>query len=174
MGYALFANRKLYYTNLIFTLQSRLDNIMQEKNRVLTFSANISDGIVSVEELAQDPANFANYVEFLNGAAAYKDADEADGGMGTRVSEIGSVAYNQNPSEENLAAIAELLDTAVNELYVKQTNKQLEVYENQLDMEQKKIETKLTAAQNELKAIEQAEGQAIENATPKYTGVGNS
>ena len=27
MGYALFAQRKIFYTNLVFTLQSKLDNI---------------------------------------------------------------------------------------------------------------------------------------------------
>jgi len=36
----------------------------------------------------------------------------------------------------------------------------------------KRIETKLSAAQSQLQAIEQAEGQAIQRATPKFKGVG--
>ena len=40
------------------------------------------------------------------------------------------------------------------------------------DIQQKKIETQLTAAQSQLQAVEQAEGKAIENATPKFAGVG--
>ena len=71
MGYALFANRKIFYTNLIFTLQSRLDNIMQQKNSLLNFSANISDGKVTVEEIASDPTNFNNYSEYLDDYKLY-------------------------------------------------------------------------------------------------------
>ena len=39
-------------------------------------------------------------------------------------------------------------------------------------MQQKKIESQLSAAQSQLQAVEEAEGQAIEKATPKYNGVG--
>ncbi len=172
MGYALFTHRKIYYTNLIFNLQSKIDNIMQQKNNLLTFSANIADGKVTVEEIAQDPANFNNYGEFITGSQAYIDTADADGGAGTTISEIGSLAANENNSEEYLASIADMLNTAVNEKYAQQYNKKLEALENQLDMEQKKLETKLTAAQSQLQAVEQAEGQAIQNATPKYNGVG--
>ncbi len=171
MGYALFAHRKIFYTNLVFTLQSRLDNIMQQKQSMLTFSANIADGQVTVEEMAQDATNFANYGEFLTGAQAYIETADADGGAGTTVSEIGDLAYNQNNSEEYLASIAEMLNQTVNEKYALAYNKKLEAIENQLDMEQKKIETKLSAAEKELQAIEEAEGSAIDRATPKYNGV---
>ena len=171
MGYALFAHRKIFYTNLVFTLQSKLDNIMQQKQSILTFSANIADGQVTVEEMAQDASNFGNYGEFLLGAQEYIEKADADGGAGTTVSEMGSLAAEQNNSEEYLAAIADMLNQVVNERYAQGYNKKLEAIENQLDMEQKKIETKLTAAQQELQAIEDAEGQAIEKAQPKYSGV---
>ncbi len=171
MGYALFAHRKIFYTNLVFTLQSKLDNIMQQKQSMLTFSANIADGKVTVDEMAQDATNFRNYGEFLTGAQAYIDTADEDGGAGTTISEIGSMAAEQNNSEEYLAAIAEMLNQTVNEKYAQAYNKKLEAIENQLDMEQKKIETKLTAAQKELEAVEEAEGQAIDKATPKYNGV---
>ncbi len=172
MGYALFANRKIFYTNLIFTLQSRLDNIMQQKNSLLNFSANISDGKVTVEEIASDPTNFNNYSEYLQGADAYINTPDDEGGAATSIGEIGSMAANQNNSEEYLASIAEMLNTSVNQEYAQQYSKKLEVIENQLDMQQKKIETQLTAAQNQLQAVEEAEGQAIERSTPKYNGVG--
>ena len=168
MGYALFANRKIYYTNLIFTLQSKLDNIMQQKNSLLTFSANIADGKLTVDEIASDATNFNNYAEYLQGADAYLNTDEVQDTVG----EIGSIATETNESEEYLATIAELLNTSVNEEYARQYNKKLEVLENQLDMQQKKIETQLSAAQSQLQAVEEAEGQAIEKATPKYNGVG--
>ncbi len=172
MGYALFANRKIYYTDLVFSLQQQLDNIMQQKMNLLTFSANIADGQVTVEEIASDPTNLNNYYEYWEGAQAYVDTADADGGCATTTSEIGALAMEQNDSEEYLAAIAEMLNKPVNEAYSKQYNKKLEVLENQLDMQQQKIETKLTAAQKELESVKDAEGKAIDNATPKYSGVG--
>ena len=168
MGYALFANRKIYYTNLIFTLQSKLDNIMQQKNSLLTFSANIADGKLTVDEMASDATNFNNYAEYLHGAAAYLNTDEVQDTVG----EISSIATETNESEEYLATIAELLNTSVNEEYARQYNKKLEVLENQLDMQKTKIESQISAAQRQLEAVEESEGQAIEKATPKYNGVG--
>ncbi len=172
MGYALFANRKLYYTNLVYTLQSQLDNITQQKQSLLTFSANISDGVVTIDEIASDATNYTNYAEYLAGAATYAETADDEGGSATTTNSILSMAAEEDDSDEYLAAVAELLNTAVNEEYAKQYSKKLEAVENQLDLQQNKIETKLTAAQNELEAVEEAEGDAIEKATPKYSGVG--
>ena len=49
---------------------------------------------------------------------------------------------------------------------------EIEKLENQLDMRQKRLDTKLSVQQNELQAVEKQEGQAIKDATPKYSGVG--
>lgn len=172
MGYALFARRKIYYTNLIFTLQSQLDNITQQKNKMISFAANISDGKVTVDEIANDPTNFNNYSEFLQGADAYVNTADDEGGAATSIGEIGSMAANQNNSEEYLASIAEMLNTSVNQEYANQYAKKIEALENQLDLQQKRIETKLSAAEKQLQAVEEAEGQAIERSTPKFNGVG--
>jgi hypothetical protein len=172
MAYALFANRKLYYTNLVFTLQSQLDNISQQKQSLLNFSGNIADGKITVEEIAADPTNFNNYSEYLQGADAYINTADDEGGAATSIGEIGSMAAEQNNSEDYLATIAEMLNESVNEEYAKQYSKKLEAVENQLDLQQQKIETKLSVAEKQLEAVESAEGDAIDKATPKYTGVG--
>lgn len=172
MGYALFANRKIYYTNLVFTLQSKLDNIMQQKQNLLNFSSNIADGVVTVEEIAGDATNFNNYTAYLEGADAYINTADDEGGAATTIGSIGSLAAEQNDSEEYLASIAEMLNTTVNEKYAQQYNKKLEAMENQLDLQQKRIETQLSVAQSQLQAVESAESQAIQSATPKYNGVG--
>ncbi len=171
MGYALFANRKIFYTNLVFTLQQQLDNIAQQRMSLINFSGNISDGVVTVEEMASDAANYNNYAEYLAGADAYAHTADSEGGAGTTVGDIGSMAANKNNSEEYLASIAEMLNKSVNEAYSKQYQKKLEALENELDMKQKSIETKLTAAEKQLEAIQEAEGKAIEEATPKYSGL---
>ncbi len=173
MGYALFANRKLFLHNMEFILQQKMDSIMRAEQSMLTFSANITDGKVTIEELADDPQNFYNYMTFLEGSDAFKEMADEDGGMGTTVSEIGNMAYETDQSEAYLAAMANLLDTSVGEIYAQQECKKVEAEQQRLEMEKKKIETQLTAVQNEMQAVEDAEGRAIEQATPKYSGVGN-
>lgn len=172
MGYSLFARRKIYYTNLIYTLNAQLDNITQQKNSLISFSANIADGKVTVDEIASDPTNFNNYAEYLSGAEAYINTADDEGGAATSIGEIGTMAANQNNNEEYLAAIAEMLNESVNQEYANQYSKKLEALENQLDMQQKRIETKLTAAEKQLDAVEEAEGNAIDRSTPKFSGVG--
>ncbi len=171
MGYALFANRKIYYTNLVFTLQQKLDNISQQRQSLLNFSANISDGVVTVEEIASDATNFGNYSEYLAGAEEYATKTDDEGGASTTTGNITEMAISQNDSEEYLQAVAEMINKSVNEAYAKQYEDKLEAEDNELDMQQRKIETQLTAAQQQLQAIEQAEGNAITSATPKYAGL---
>ncbi len=172
MGYALFANRKIYLSNMVFTLQQKLDNIMQQKQSLLNFSANIADGIVTVDEIAGDPTNLNNYAEYAASYEQWKSISDADGGCMDSINSTMGMAADQNSSDEYLASIATILNTKLSEEFSKQYNKKLEVIDQQLEIQQKKIETQLTAAQNQLKAVEEAEGQAIENATPKYNGVG--
>lgn len=172
MGYALFANRKIYYTNLVYSLQTKLDNIMQQKQSLLNFSANIADGMVTVEEMASDPTNFNNYSEYLVGADAYVKTADDEGGAGTSKANILAYAAEKNNSEEYLVSIEELLNTSVNEEYSKQYNKKLEAIENQLDMQQQKIQSQISVAEKQLEKAEESEGKEIEKATPKYNGVG--
>ena len=44
--------------------------------------------------------------------------------------------------------------------------------ENAIEMEVKRLDTMVTALQQQLDAVEEAEGKAIERATPKFNGVG--
>ena len=46
------------------------------------------------------------------------------------------------------------------------------VKENAIEMEVKRLDTQISAIQQQLKAVEEAEGSAIERATPKFNGVG--
>ncbi len=171
MGYALFANRKIYCTNLVFRLQSELDNICQRKMSLMNFSANISDGVVTVEEIASDASNLSSYKDYLEGYEEWKTKSDDEGGAATTIGEIQDMASQKNNSDQYMATIAELINTPLNEKYAEQVKKKLEALENELDMKQKNIETKLTAAQKQLEAVEQAEGKAIESATPKYAGI---
>lgn len=172
MAYGLFCSKKIYLTNLVFTLQSQLNNIMYQKQKMLEFSANIADGKVTAEELAGDPTNFNNYSEFLMGYDSFINTADDEGGAASTIGNIGAVAMDENSNEDYLAAIAEMLNQSVSSEYAQQYTKKIEAAENKLDMQQQKIETKLSAAEKELEAVKTAEAQAIERSTPKYDGVG--
>ena len=49
---------------------------------------------------------------------------------------------------------------------------EVSVKENAIEMEVKRLDTMVTTLQQQLKAVEEAEGSAIERATPKFAGVG--
>lgn len=171
MAYGLFCRKKIYLTNLVFTLQTQLDNIMDQKQKMLNFTANIADGKVTADELANDPTNFNNYAEFLMSYDAFVNTSDDEGGSATTVGNIGSIAMEENNSEAYMAAIAEMLNQSVSQEYAQQYSKKMDALENQLDMQQKRIETKLAAAEKQLQAVEDAEKSAIERSTPKYDGV---
>ena len=172
MAYGLFCSKKIYLTNLIFTLQSQLNNIMYQKQKMLEFSANIADGKVTAEELAGDPTNFNNYSDFLMGYDAFINTSDDEGGAASTIGSIGSVAMEENSNEDYLAAIAEMLNQSVSTEYAQQYSKKIEALENQYDMQQQKIETKLSAAEKDLESTKDAEAKAIDRSTPKYDGVG--
>ena len=46
------------------------------------------------------------------------------------------------------------------------------IKENAIEMEVKALDTEVTALQKQLEAVEEAEGKAIDRATPKFNGVG--
>ena len=49
---------------------------------------------------------------------------------------------------------------------------QVSIKENAIEMEVKRLDTKITAIQKQLEAVEEAEGAGIDRATPKFNGIG--
>ena len=169
MGYALFANRKLFYTHLVHQLQTELDMVTRKKMNLLTYSANLSDGAVTWEEMASDADNYYLYKNFLACCQARNDSDES---IQSVFDEILTGAANDGCSEEDIQLFRQAIENSANVQYSQQITKQLEAQEEQLDLQQQKIQSELTVAQSQLQAVEQAEAKAIERATPKYNGVG--
>ena len=169
MGYALFANRKLFYTHLVHQLQTELDMVTRKKMNLLTYSANLSDGRVTYDEMASDADNYYLYKDFLATCDARNTTDEAYQSV---FNEILTGAANAGCSQEDLELFKASIADSANLKYSQELTKKLEVQEEQLDLQQQKIQTELSVAQSQLEAVQQAEGQAIKNATPKYNGVG--
>ena len=90
-------------------------------------------------------------------AALYADLASADSGMRDSI----NAAINQKQAEFEAE-----VDQINREIY------QVSVKENAIEMEVKRLDTMVTALQKQLEAVEEAEGSAIDRATPKFNGVG--
>ncbi len=174
MGYALFAAQKINYSNLVFNYQMQLDVISQKMLALTEYAANIADGRYSIEDYCNstysDPSNF---VAFNSNQSEYVNAADEKYNFGTiAASNIPDFDESNEEHQAQYSSIYASLQDKYAKEYADQITKQLEVEEHKLELQKNKIETKLTAAQKQLEQIEQAEGQAIEKATPKYAGLG--
>ena len=82
------------------------------------------------------------------------------------------MAQDKNYDDGTMLALEQALNTKGSEKYAEQISKKLAVQEAQLEAEQKRIETQISVVQADLEAVQNAEAQAIKNATPKFAGVG--
>ena len=169
MGYALFANRKIYYTSLKNQLQMKLDAVSQKRFDLMTYSANISDGDITFDEISGDLQNYGNYVRFWQEAEAYRATDDE---YQTAYTETMGRAQDANYDDESLWQLEQSLIKSGNEAYAEKLSKKLEVEEAKLEAEQKKIESQLSVVDSQLQAVEQAEGDAITKSAPKFAGLG--
>ena len=74
MGYALFANRKIMYSNMIFYLQMQLDQLAEERLNNMMFTSNISDGELLPEEIFEDCGNASMYGDYIVNEDLYVQA----------------------------------------------------------------------------------------------------
>ena len=169
MGYSLFASRKLYYCAIVSKINAELDAIVQKRLSLVTLSTHINDGVVTPEEIASDPANLNSYLGFIQGSQAYNESEK---GGGTATNIVTGLLEEKNYADEEKKKILKLLGQQLGEEYAKEQTRVLNKVEAALDIQQKQLETKLTIAKNQLQAIQDAEGEAIKDSTPKYNGVG--
>lgn len=218
MGYVLFASRKIMLTNQINTYQLELDQIMNEKIRLMNFSAGVADGDASLDDVINDFSNVFNYDTFNTGRNAYIsklqgtitsasataldnfDAQNTDYNtyitaklpsnyssmtpedQAKKLEELRlewqteNAASYTNYVKQRLAYKQSIDDSVLNSLgqeyYQNVESKKIAARENELDVKQKRLETKISALQADLQACEQAEAKGIQNATPKYAGLG--
>ena len=173
MGYALFANRKIYYTAVVNSLQLQLDQISQKRMDLANYSMSIADGVVSADEVLNDLGNSDQYMQYFAGLEQFQNGNPAyvTDQNGNQV-DVGTYYYGTNATAEQKVYAEQQYQQGLAQQYAKNISQQIDKMDNQLEMQQKRIETKLTAAQKQLEAVEQAEAQAIDRATPHYSGLG--
>lgn len=146
MGYALFANSKLVKDGQLNNAQLQQTQRSNEQYEMATHTLSLQQQLTSMN------ASQSNEL-----AALYEDLAAADDD--TKRAEINSqIKAKELEYEKEIDAINR-------QIY------QVSVKENAIEMEVKRLDTQVTALQKQLEATEDAEGDCINRATPKFRGV---
>ena len=147
MGYALFAQRKLVLDGQLNSAQLQQTQRSNEQYALATQTLNLNQQMTSMS--ASQSGELAQLYEQL---AEANDTTQRD-----RIN--AQIQQKQQEYEQEV-------DSINREIY------QVSVKENAIEMEVKRLDTMVTTLQKQLEAVEEAEGSAIDRATPKFNGVG--
>ena len=146
MGYALFAQRKRVLDMQLNTVQLMQTQRSNEQYALATQTLGLNQQLSSLQ------ASQAGDLAALYGDLANAGENDRDGIQ----AQIEQKELEHQREQEKIN----------NQIY------QVSVKENAIEMEVKRLDTMVTTLQQQLKAVEEAEGSAIERATPKFAGVG--
>lgn len=147
MGYALFAQRKRVLDMQLNTVQLMQTQRSNEQYALATQTLGLNQQLSSLQ------SSQAGELAVLYEELADADGDEARADKNAEIQ-----ALQQQHKQEQ--------DDINRQIY------EVSVKENAIEMEVKRLDTMVTTLQQQLKAVEEAEGSAIERATPKFAGVG--
>lgn len=155
MGYALFAQRKL-------VLDSQLNSVqLQQTQRSNEQYALATDTLSLQQQLTSQQASQSNQL-----AAEYEKLADV-GQNGEDQDAIKNQRDSINADIQELQQKFQSENDSINrQIY------QVGVKENAIELEVKRLDTMVTTLQKQLEATEEAEGKAIDRATPKFNGVG--
>ena len=174
MGYALLSARKILLTSRINQFNFALQRISEQRLELHKYGTSLSDGYLSLDEMAGMPMSlrpFAlQYAMQGHMGAMYGAMQDAQSMFNT---------YAFGPNGQQFQQFAAQQPNIMNTLFQqalkprlaearKAEEARIHVIENELDMKQKKIETQLKAAEQEIQSVEKGEEAAIGRATPKY------
>ncbi len=167
--YVLFSMRKQILRNRINNLNMRLMQLSQQQIDLATYGANIADGIITTDEVANSPASILqkqyNYTTNTlgNDQGTGQSVAMADEYMSQY--EITNGATLEDESRSSLWNSFQ--QTALKEL-AQQENKRISIQDQVIEQEMQKIQTQLTAANAELESVQKEEENAIKSCAPKY------
>lgn len=147
MGYALFAQRKL-------VLNSQLNSTQLQQTQRSNTQFKLATDVLGLEQdLASLSTSQAQELAILYQELAQCSDEAARGKVQADIEKL----KLQHQAEQ---------DAINREIYT------VGVKEAAIEMEVKHLDTMVTKLQKELEAVEEAEGKAIDRATPKFNGLG--
>lgn len=147
MGYALFAQRKLVLDQQLNSAQLQQVQRSNEQYSLATDTLGLQQQLSSLQ--AAQASELAAEYEKLS---KITDSDQRDS-INAKIAQL----QNEHKAEQ---------DDINNKIY------QVGVQEKAIELEVKRLDTMVSVLQKQLEAVEDAEGQAIERAIPKYSGNG--
>ena len=147
MGYALFAQKKLVLCGMLNTVQMQQSQRSDEQLRLATRSLSLKN-TVSALQSAQSSVLSELYASLSTASDSSVRDDIND-----------EIQQKENEFEARIEALNIKVNDASNK-------------ENAIEMEVKRLDTKVTALQKQLDALQEAEGNGIDKSTPKFKGVG--
>ncbi len=147
MGYALFAQRKVVLDGQLNNLQLQQTQRTNEQNALATQSSGLQQQMSSMQ--ASQSTQLAAAYSALSGSTTA----DARSSISAQISALE-------------AAFEFELDAINRQVY------QVSIKENTIEMAVKRLDTEVTEVEKQMEAVEEAEGDGIEKATPKFNGIG--
>ncbi len=146
MAYALFASRKLVLDGQLNNAQLQQTQRSNEQYNLATRNQNLQQQLTSMN--VSQSGELAELYEQLSNAT---NTDERN-------------SINAQIQQKELEYEKEIDD-------INRSIYEISIKENAIEMEVKRLDTQVTALQQQLQAVEEAEGAGIQRATPKYGGI---
>lgn len=181
MGYALFAQRKVCLTAQLNMVQLQQTQRSNEQYLLATQTLSLQQQLSSMQ--SSQALELSEMYELLSAVDSkgfsedfmtkYKKDKNAYSATAQKI-------VDNNSSTES-EALRNKINDKIKELESKQKaeldeiNRKIylvSVKENAIEMQVKSLDTQVSAIQKQLEAVEEAEGSAIDRATPKFKGVG--
>ena len=145
MGYALFAQRKLVLSGLITTVQLKQTQRSDEQLRLATNTSTMQAKITNLQvnqsdQLSKLYADLTSADDSDERAVVQADIDAVQAEFDGEIAEINQQIY------------------------------MVSIKENAIEMEIKRLDTRLQALKKISESVEKAEGDAIDKSTPKFDG----
>ena len=182
MGYALFAQRKVMLTGQLNMVQLQQTQRSNEQYLLATQTLSLQQQLSSMQ--SSQALELADYYELL-AAVGTTGIDKSELPKDKKYGEKAQAIINKTYQDKGDQSAAELCRQDINDEIKKLEQKQkaeldeinrkiylVSVKENAIEMQVKSLDTQVSAIQKQLEAVEEAEGSAIDRATPKFKGVG--
>lgn len=147
MGYALFAQRKLVLTGVLNSVSLQQTQRSNEQYLLSTHTLSLQAQLSSMQASQAD--QLADEYEKL---AKSEDSTERD-----------SINNMIKAQQERFKADLDVINRQIYQVGVK---------EQAIELEVKRLDTQYSSIEKQLEAVSEAEGEAIDRATPKFSGVG--
>ena len=147
MGYALFAQKKIELTGRVNLVQMTQTQASDAQMKLATDTLSLQSRISAIQT-----SQSSELGDLYTQLASSTDSDDR--------ASINAII------EASKATFEGEIDTLNQQMY------QVSLKENVIEMEVKRLDTKLTALKKQLEKIEEAESEGIEKATPAFKGLG--